>query len=266
MPRYATQSEEMFAEYLEARRLRFDYEPGPTQDERAGRNPDFWVHTSSGVIVCEVTELQWLTSAQPAHAGEGVEAASIDSYRAIRRKLQDKHKQGRHLKGKHPYVVVLSFIPLHPAAEFVVAGAMYGDVAISIPIDPQGGPPPDLPARNIFTKGGRLQKDRLTTISAVALVEAVNPTKAAVERRIDERLSAEADLADIVRVAREEYEGPAFDPSARVVRLDVFHNFFAADPRLPRGVFTGPNDREFDRHGPVYGEVFRGSRYEEDVR
>jgi hypothetical protein len=254
---YATSSERFFAEYLDARGLTFEYEPSQ-ETGRRGRNPDFLVHVPTGDVSFEVTELTWLPEPKEP-TGEFQPHAGFDGYAPIRRRLQEKHKQGRHLKGKMPYVVVLWFVPPHPVAEFVVPGAMFGNVAISIPVDPAGGPPPDRPARNIFTKGGRLQPKRLTTVSAVAVLNARNPTVADVESRIDERLSDDADGAEIAEVVHEEYGRPDYDASAYVLGLDTFHNIFAAAPRLPRGTFAGPRDREFDALGPEYGEVFRGT-------
>jgi len=258
--RFATESEELFADYLERVGYAFEYEPSAREGER---NPDFSVDTPSGVVVCEVTDLHWFV---PPREGSRVGAAGwLDSYGAIRRKLQDKHKQGRHLKGRQPYVVVLRFVPSHPASQLIVPGAMYGDVAISIPIDPQGGPPPDVPARNVFTSGGRLQPERLTTISAVAVLEVFNPTKAAVERRIDELTAADATFEEAYSVAEAELAKPDFDENARVGRLDGYHNIYAADPRLPRGTFAGRTDREIDLDGSVYTEVYRGDRFDIDV-
>jgi hypothetical protein len=138
---------------------------------------------------------------------------------------------------------------------------MYGDVAINIPVDPAGGPPPNQPAQNIFRAGGRLQRERLTTISAVAVLSSINPTAIAVEQRIDERLDDDAELIDVVRVVRDEYARPDYDPNAYEGRLDTFHNMFAAETRLQRGIFAGPRDREFDVEGHQYTEVYRGPEF-----
>jgi hypothetical protein len=226
------------------------YEPANESHQGRG-NPDFVVHAPIGDVVCEVTELAWFPTSE--------QGGPIDSYAPIRRKLQDKHKQGRHLKGRFPYVVVLWFIPPHPAADLMVPGAMFGNVAISVPVNPSGGPPPDEPTRNIFTRGGRLQPTRLTTISAVGVLTAINPTAVVVEERIDKRLSDDADLVDTLEVVREEYGRSGYDPEARLMRMDTFHNIFAAPPRLARGIFAGPQDREFDVEGSEYIEVFKGA-------
>ncbi|HWS47957.1 MAG TPA: hypothetical protein VN636_18990, partial [Acidimicrobiia bacterium] len=87
-----------------------------------------------------------------------------------------------------------------------------------------------------------------------------NPTREAVERRLDTLLppdERDLDLPELQAVVEEEYAKGDYKPGAREVRLDVFHNYRAADPRLLRGTFNGPNDREFDVEGGLYQQVSR---------
>lgn len=247
---FATESEALFAAYLDDRGLTYEYER-----EFGGRPLDFFVtHPTLGAVVCEVTEI---TTMEP--------AGWVDPYRAAREKIKEKQKQGRALTGEFPYVIVLRFAVLHPPVDMIVTGAMYGDIGVTIPIDPAtGGPPPGAEWQVAPLGGGRMQPERNTTISAIAVIEQFNPTKAAVERAIAARLPERPSFEEAWRVTREEYARPRYQDDARLPRLDVFHNLHAAMP-VPREFFAGPHDALWDLAGDAYTRTWTGDRFGSEV-
>jgi len=126
------------------------------------------------------------------------------------------------------------------------------------------------PALNIFTAGGRLQRERFPSICAVAVLSAINPTAIGLEQRIDKRLDDDAELVDVVRVARDEYARPDYDPNAYEGRLDTFHNMFAAEPEYSAGSSRDlgiVSSTSKDTNTPMYrGPRFAGSPYMRDIR
>jgi hypothetical protein len=247
---FVTESEELFATYLDQRGLNYIYEP-----VMGNRAPDFLVaHPDDGEIVCEVTEI---TKMEP--------AGWIDPYRAARQKIKAKQKKASVVKGKYPYVIVLRFAIPHPSIEMIVPGAMYGDVGLTMLIDTQtGGPVEGSQPVVAALQGGRMQRERNTTISAVAVVEQFNPTKAKIDRSIRRRLREDATAVEFLAVANEEYGNPEFDESARLPRLDVFHNVFAALP-VPPEFFAGPHDSRWEAIESTFTRTWTGGRFRTDL-
>ena len=65
MPDYATFAEQFFADYLDGRKLPYEYESAREPGEPGG-NPDFVVHAPTGDVVCEVTEALLVSTAERA--------------------------------------------------------------------------------------------------------------------------------------------------------------------------------------------------------
>jgi hypothetical protein len=93
----------------------------------------------------------------------------------------------------------------------------------------------------------RLSPGQNTRFSALVVVSAFNPTMWRVERELDARDRAgrnlQQQLSDSARVIEERTVAGEFDPVARIARLEVVHNPWAAVP-LAIEVFGGPHDRQ----------------------
>lgn len=241
--------ERLFAAYLRQRRLEWEYEP-----DLAGRHPDFLVQHPLGLVVCEVYEPE----IRLPRAGAGV----IDSYGPLRNAFESrKRKQINAARAAgHPYVAVVGETNTDVGIDPVImAGAMFGAVGVTFPINTQtGGPDGEPDSKTVFLAGGRLQEKRRTGVSAVAVPKRFNPTEWRVQQAYRDRLRQiglgfkrrlgprERRLAhDIIRSSYSDLEAAGtYDPHARQARLVVLHNPHAAIPLEP-GVFGGPHDDQW---------------------
>ena len=253
-----TPGEALFTAYLRQRRLPWKREPLIN-----GRKPDFLVHHPSMDFTAEVYEPE-LQLPQ----GGGF----IDSYSALRRGFQgrksDQIKAMR--EAGVPCVLVIarthSDLPFRPE---IVAGAMFGDVGVNLPLDD-----PEATGRTVFLGGGRVQPDRNRGLTAVAVLESFNPTlyraELAVAARLGEGLpwypsiprgSVVRSGAAIVRVTNEVYDHMVatgdYIPTARVAKLTVLHNPYAAYP-LHLDILDGPYDTQWSRTVNDDGEAAYG--------
>jgi hypothetical protein len=257
--------ERLLASYLRRRSLPWEYER-----EVNGRHPDFFVHHPRGAFVAEVHEPEIKLP---------VGGGWFTSYPSLRRSFEArKAKQIQAVKRAGvPYVgVVVATNCDFDISPDVMAGAMFGDLSITVPVGPDVGL--GQPARIGFGQGGRLQEGQLRGVSAVAILERFNPTKwrlnAAVHERLaripDSRLGTstarEADVsAAIIRAVKETEDHflatGVFDPAARLARVTVLHNPYAAHP-LGFDVLNGPHDVQWGCRStePVfeYGPIFEG--------
>lgn len=257
MIQYSRPSEARFADYLGLNGHSYTYEP----DLGISRRPDFLVGmTGQPGVVCEVTDIT-----KPLMP-DGVTVASVDPYEQVRRKINEKEKQARGLKGRYPFVIVLWFEQPHGPCSLVIPGALFGNIAVEILIDTNtGGPVEEIDDRLTVSGGGRLQPGRNTKISAVAVLNAFNPTRAAVERAVAERVAAgERTVERVWQISTEEYDRPTYDAAAVLARLDVFHNPYAALP-LESSLFTGPHDAAWDLADGGYRRTFTGHRFHDEV-
>lgn len=250
--------ERLFAAYLRQYRLTSDREP-----LIGGRRPDFLVHHPAVPFVAEVYEPELRLP-----PGGGF----IDSYPAFRRAF--KARKGDQIKAVKeaglPCVLVLartnSDIRFQPE---IVAGAMFGNVGVVFALDD-----PDAAGRTVFGGGGRVQPEMNRGVSAVAVLEGFNPTwyraEEAVAARLGKGMPWRADLTagevareqtEIARVANEVYEHMTvtgdFNPDARVAKLTVFHNPFAAHP-IGLDILGGAHDVQWHRTTNADGEVAYG--------
>ncbi len=129
--------------------------------------------------------------------------------------------------------------------------------------------------RTVFGSGGRVQREQNRGVSAVAVLEDFNPTLYRAEEVVAARLgkampwrpglSAEKvarEQGAIVRTTTEVYDHMAatgaYIPDARLAKLTVFHNPYAAHP-IGLDVLDGPHDVQWSRtkvgDGTGYGPV-----------
>lgn len=257
-----SEGEHLITAYLRQRRLAWEYER-----EVGGRRPDFFVTHPARTFVAEVYEPEIRL---PAGGGW------FESYSALRGAFEGrKSKQIRAVKrAGFPYVAVVastnSDVRVQP---LVMAGAMFGNLAVTFKVGPDATERPD--GRTVFGGGGRVQPGQFRGVSAVAILERFNPTQARLEAATENRLAcvpewnatmthqqiAEVQAA-IVKLRRETAEqliaSGAYDPAARRARLTVLHNPYATFP-LGIEVLDGPYDTQW---GPVgagdqfgYGEL-----------
>lgn len=242
--------EQRFAAYLGERKLPYRYE-----EAVGGRNPDFLIGHPNGDISCEVYEPVFRLS--PGRMG------SFNLYpplrKAFRGRKYDQAKEAREAGMSFVLVRVrthsdIAFDPI------IVAGAMFGDISVSLTIalDPDL-PPPEQQSGFVFGSGAQLQETRKRAVSAVALPRTFNPTRRAVDLAYRERKQAigNGDAAtwtfeermgawDLMTATEEEFAAKAvYDDAARASRVIVLHNPYG-DIRLDKRVFSGPWDEQFD--------------------
>jgi hypothetical protein len=262
-------SESHFASYLNKRGLRWEYEP-----KIGGKRPDFLVKYEPQKIVAEVYDP---TLRLPKQSGP------FTSYPALRKTFtRNKKKQIAAVKSAGlPYVCVIGRANSDmEIAAFLMAGAMFGDLAYTIPLSPDPSAPPPV-GKTVYAQGGRVQPKQFRGVSAVAILKVFNPTLWRVEDAWDERLK-ESDIGASMTneqlgkavadrgKAMEEMTLHMIDtgdylPDARLARLVVLHNPFAKRP-LDMWALAGPHDEHWQgsnvngelRYGPVWrGTLFR---------
>ena len=159
-----TWSEKLFEQYLADRSLGdFEFEktfPG------VGQKPDYSLMHRGKEILLEVKEFK-----QPRSLLTN-RVMAIDPFRRIRGKMNDGRKKFRNLKG-YPCGLVLHnlgnpYVTLDDP--LIVWGAMLGNPGVETPVDIKRGKALPERSRPVFTKGGRMQPDRNTTISAILVL------------------------------------------------------------------------------------------------
>jgi len=234
--------ERLFAAYLRQRGLSWEREP----DVRGSR-PDFVVRHPVMEFASEVYEP---VLRLPPGGGW------FDSYPPLRRSFKGrKSRQAKAVKDAGlPFVVVLgrtnSDVPFQPE---IVAGAMFGNVSVEVPLDSTGGE-----SRTVFGGGGRVQRKQNRGVSAVAILSSFNPTYWRVEQVMADRLgvepswrpnmspaSAKREQVASARVMREIHDHMAatgdYIVTAQLAKLTVLHNPYADHP-IGLDVLNGPHD------------------------
>lgn len=244
-----TQGELIFEEYLTEIGVAAEYEPP------IGRNhPDYLVHSPTGDVLCEVEDFgegKVDRVVQDQLSRKGVWAGSLDPYGRIREKLEAAARQLREFKGRYPCVVALynpgSMVDL---GTDIVQGAMYGDIAFVIAIDPTGRRPPVEKGSQFTPKKAKLRRQQNTTISAVAVLERFRPHQHVLDEALAQRSKEHSPkwptkeevkgALDILEKVRQQH--PEVD--LVVPRLRVVHNVYAI-VRLPIIAFPGQHDEHY---------------------
>lgn len=234
--------EQLFAAYLRQRGLSWQREP-----DIHGRRPDFLVDRPVMDFAAEVYEPKLRL---PPGAGW------FDSYAPLRRSFRGrKSRQAKAVKEAGlPFVVVLartnSDVRFQPE---IVAGAMFGNISVEVPLNSTGGE-----SRTVFGGGGRVQRKRNRGVSAVAILSSFNPTYWRVEQVMADRLGVEPswkpnmspasvrrEQVASARVMKEVHDHMAatgdYIVTAQLARLVVLHNPYADHP-IGLEVLNGPHD------------------------
>jgi hypothetical protein len=248
---FKTESEAVFAEYLDHRHLPYKYE------ESAGlKNPDFWIETEGKTVVCEIKQIE----AKPPASKTG----ALNPYRKVIQALTKKAQQGKEIKGKHSYVVVIRKHHFWPIDEISVMGAMFGEIGITGRYDSRFGSV-DFSEREItFGKDAVLQPEKNRGVSAVAILNRLNPRQATLDAEIARRIAPTGltmlEKFEIIEMTIEELKSAGkYDPDERVPYLITFHNPFAY---LGVGLttFCGPYDKQWGRSDDGYHLMTEGIR------
>lgn len=230
------------AQYLRDRGLTYEYEAlvGPT------RRPDFTVHHPSvGTVVIEVMEPE--DDAQQ-HVGAG--ASAWDMYATVRKVVDTRRKRKQakaSARAGYPFVVVIpQSCTVVPLDSFAMRGAMFGDIAISVPVGPDDYEPlRDEDVSLVHGGGGRIQPDLNRSMSALAALDSYNPTQALLDEVVTERtrgVGRDDGIRVIHDTIEELTERGLFVAGARALRLDIYHNPWARQP-LPEG-FAAASDEQ----------------------
>lgn len=253
---FKTESERLFATYLEGHAIDYIYEPDPA-------GPDFAVQHGSVRISCEVTERERRRLAE-----------AIDNIRA---RIKGKSRQGASAKGNHPYVLVMHFRDEqnYDLDEVLFTDALFGTHTATFEPDDETG---QVDVTESFGRGGRLQARLHTRFSAVASMQAINPTLPRMLRLVRaawgeaRTKTGTQNASDMLRLAHDVADDCTqrglYLPSLRIVRLLVFHNPHA-QIELSRDVFVGPYDVQWAREGSEYRVVSEGrgaTRLRQDLR
>jgi len=171
----------LLAAYLRDRGLAFDFEPLVE-----GAHPDFVVEHPVGRLVLDVFEPELRLT----------DGGWVDPYAPLRRIFESRkrHQASAAARSGLPFVHVLAETNMAvPIETMFLVGALFGDIQVQVPPGP-GGFDPAADARFGTGRNRRLQPTMNTSVSAVAVVRAFNPTLAAFERRAHDSLRAPDDL------------------------------------------------------------------------
>lgn len=200
---------------------------------------------------------------------------AYDPHANIRRKLGKAATKFRDYDGECCSLVLFNETAnlVDICTPWIVLGAMLGNMAFRIPINPHTGAETGSTTK-IFTDGGKLIHPHIktpqnTTISAVIAME-----RLAVGRREFQIKVAQKEWQEQRRLPWQELSAlmedtrPLYD--RRVLRMIVYENPHAANP-LPPDIFKGPFDERWGRSGnwiaPIYigAELARLREMEHDV-
>ena len=238
-------SEQLFDNYLNRRKIKFEVEKGVEV------HPDRILQIHNKQVICEIKQLE-RTRNEPMSGWS-------DPYSKIRRAIKRKVRQGKEAKiSKTPYVVVLFNNGARVATDnFIIQAAMYGNLSILIDVDLQN-PRSRVKVRgNVFSAHGIIRHARShkesgqpfnRRVSAVAILETINPTYKYVSKAYDEAIRGMESLKDRFSIVWEiiekfKKEGKYID-SLAIERVRVFHNFYSYNP-LGFDVFNGKYDEQY---------------------
>ncbi|MFE7777671.1 nuclease-related domain-containing protein [Streptomyces sp. NPDC057445] len=246
VPRAGALAEERVARYLRERDYSFQVEP----DFGTGRHPDYLITAGEHTIVAEVKAFETYGMFENAVLGQVMARSLEDALPPIRKQIKKAAGQLRGLRDRGwPLVVVLDNPAGRPIPfdSHMVLSAMYGDLALQAPLEPDGvlGE-----FRAVAGRNGSLRNDH-PYISAVAVVR--REDHAALwaadwfeAHRADfgpagAEESGQATKAMVAAFAEASKDAPEGDD----IYLEVFETLSATSVPLPRDVFNGPRDRRW---------------------
>lgn len=244
-----TEGETLFAQYLTAQGIPFQYE----QLEAGKRKPvDFTIqHPDCGTVLLEVKDIQ-----NEAPLG----FSQVDFYKPIRSHIEAGTEKFKEYKGTVCALVLYGgrgFVDL--GRPEVMLGAMYGDFGWSIPFDPETGrgDTSAMTSQFIPGKGKMIRRDgqvRNTRISALLALHNYNVTYFLMKKYIseDDGRAERERRADVIN-------GVVTFPEEQQVGLTVWENGFAANP-LPRDLFRGEMDEWWTVDEEYQTPTFVGSK------
>jgi hypothetical protein len=242
-PQPSTAGELCFVEYLKLRALSYIFEPRLDGKKR----PDFLVRRAGADVLCEIKDLNHnppeTRELRRLLTGGEVPEPEMESipWDRVRERISQGAKKLREYKRRWPCVVVLfNTTATVFLDEFLVRGAMLGDQAIEVLFPkPDQEEPIQFSARIAYDNRTRILRANLnTTISAVALLEHVEPNRGSLADAL-EAANTKGTAAAIEFALRFSAQHPEVDH--REPRLRIIRNEHALIS-LPDGVFNGPHD------------------------
>ncbi|HYI10939.1 MAG TPA: hypothetical protein VEK57_17920 [Thermoanaerobaculia bacterium] len=258
-----TRGETVFAEYLAASGIPFDFERAQTG---RSKRPDFAINWNGVDCFFDVKDREKSDLVEddplaPPGDDEMLFGGAIDPpYRWIREQIEQGRRKFREFKGS-PCAIVM--FPAdgwdHDLREPDFAlGAMYGDYGIVIRRDPTTGRFDGDDAESHFLDKGKMIRPRWrtpqnTTVSALLTLRSVNIGQARLRRYIDQHYPDLDFWWDPTIQSKVD-----FNISERHTGVIVWENAFAATP-LPADIFRGPYDERWGREGNRIRRVHLGA-------
>jgi hypothetical protein len=242
-----TASERLFEEYLTAHGYADWTHEQPTSGKPT--TPDYQLlfgGTKSFFEVKEFAAVDFLD-------GEG---GAYDPYAPLRQKINLAARQFKHYK-EFPCSLVLAdpngaFVDL--TSPEIVIGTMLGNLGWEVPLNA-----PDAPAKQVFTKGGKMVDDKRrtqnTTINAMVCLTSYKVRQRRLEIAVAQR---EKQLGRKLE-PKEHWEFVRSTKTRKLeaLRVIVFENPFARIPQ-DRRLFRGAWDERWGRQGNIIGRLYVG--------
>jgi hypothetical protein len=265
-----TRGEQIFAEYLTASEIPFEFE---VAHEGKAKRPDFTIKWAGGECYFDVkdregseNDLIIVDPLDPPDDDEVFGGAVDPPYKWIRKQIEQGRRKFKEFKGS-PCAIVM--FPAdgwgHDLREpDFVLGAMYGDYGLVIPHDPAGGFASSK-ARSTFLDNGKMirprwRKPQNTTLSALITLREVKIGQARLRRYVDKHYPNVKFWWDPDVQSKVD-----FDISESHIGAMVWENAFAANP-LPGELFRGQYDERWGSSGRGIGRLHLGSVVAECLR
>ncbi len=237
-------SEAHFASYLTSTGHLWVREP-----KVLGRVPDFKVDEA---VICEVASIE--KNHLPGPIGV------TDAPKPVRDKIRNKWKQSDAARrARLPFVLVIhrtsgmAFLDTE-----ILAAALYGDLGYQGEFDPRTGGAADF--QSSFLDRGVVYPDGNRGLSALAVLEDVNPTQPVLDRALAAVTDPTTPFADRVtkrmEILQQLRKRGDYDAHARATRLRVLYSLESEIP-LPNQFFRGPLDQEFGIVGGRFAQLDR---------
>ncbi len=253
IPPMRTTGEKTFEAYLDSREIKYKFE-----ELQAGkkRPPDYTIFH----------DREYLLEVKDFDPTDVPEAGAYDGYARVRSKIDSARKKFKEYEG-HPCALVLynndARLVDVTTPDFVL-GAMYGNVGIVVPFDPETGEAKGQEYQ-AFLGGGKMirphwKNPENTRISALISLRYVDVG----QMRLNEYVSKiETTETDRVKRAVEVHKQLSkakldFDPEEKHLGVIVWENAFAAN-RLPRDLFNAEYDEIYGFENGTQPRVFAGN-------